>query len=88
MRIIELPRKIHALSLVVLSLCLTLSARGQMGGGADHGSVQLDLTYPTMRFFGSFSLYLDVQYFNGYGESLLGYNQRTDELRVGFALFR
>ena len=45
-------------------------------------------SYPTMRFFGSFSLYLDVQYFDGYGESLLAYNQRTDELRVGFALFR
>jgi phospholipase A1/A2 len=67
---------------------LQLSALGQMGTGANHGSVQLDLTYPTMRFFGSFSLYLDVQYFDGYGESLLGYNQRTDELRVGFALFR
>jgi phospholipase A1 len=67
---------------------LQLSAMGQMGTGANHGSVQLDLTYPTMRFFGSFSLYLDVQYFIGYGESLLGYNQRTDELRAGFALFR
>jgi phospholipase A1/A2 len=67
---------------------LQLSATGQMGTGADHGSVQLDLTYPTMRFFGSFSLYLDVHYFTGYGERLLGYNQRTDELRAGFALFR
>jgi phospholipase A1/A2 len=67
---------------------LQLSAIGQMGQDANRGSVQLDLTYPTMRFFGSFSLYLDVQYFNGYGETLLGYNQRTDELRVGFALFR
>jgi hypothetical protein len=67
---------------------LQLSALGQMGSGANYESVQLDLTYPTMRFFGSFSLYLDVQYFDGYGESLLGYNQRTDELRLGFALFR
>jgi phospholipase A1 len=67
---------------------LQLSALGQMGKNANRGSVQLDLTYPTMRFFGSFSLYLDVQYFNGYGESLLGYNQRSDELRIGFALFR
>jgi phospholipase A1/A2 len=67
---------------------LQLSVLGQVGSGANYGSVQLDLTYPTMRFFGSFSLYLDVQYFNGYGESLLDYNERTDELRVGFALFR
>ncbi len=67
---------------------LQLSVLGQMGKNANRGSVQLDLTYPTMRFFGSFSLYLDVQYFNGYAESLLDYNERTDELRVGFALFR
>jgi outer membrane phospholipase A len=67
---------------------LQLSALGRMGKDANHPSVQLDLTYPTMRFFGSFSLYLDVQYFTGYGESLLGYNQKSDELRVGFALFR
>ena len=67
---------------------LQLSALGQLGRNGNHGSVQLDLTYPTMRFFGSFSLYLDVQYFTGYGESLLGYNQKSDQLRVGLALFR
>lgn len=67
---------------------LELSALGRMGKDGNHQSVQLDLTYPTMRFFGSFSLYLDVQYFTGYGESLLGYNQKSDELRIGFALFR
>jgi outer membrane phospholipase A len=67
---------------------LQFAALGRIGKDGNRGSVQLDLTYPTMRFFGSFSLYLDVQYFNGYGESLLGYNQRSQELRVGFALFR
>ena len=67
---------------------LQLSALGRMGKDGNHQGLQLDLTYPTMRFFGSFSLYLDVQYFTGYGESLLGYNKKTDELRVGFALFR
>jgi outer membrane phospholipase A len=67
---------------------LQLSALGMMGRNVNRGSLQLDLTYPTMRFFGSFSLYLDVQYFTGYGESLLGYNKKSDELRVGFSLFR
>ncbi len=67
---------------------LQLSVLGRMGKDGNHGSLQLDLTYPTMRFFGSFSLYLDVQYFTGYGESLLAYNQKSDEVRVGFALFR
>ena len=67
---------------------LQLSVLGRMGKDGNHGSAQFDLTYPTMRFFGSFSLYLDLQYFNGYGESLLGYNEKTEVLRVGLALFR
>jgi hypothetical protein len=29
-----------------------------------------------------------MQYFTGYVESVLGYNKKSDELRVGFALFR
>jgi len=67
---------------------LQLAALGRMGQDGNHRSLQLDLTYPTMRFLGSFSLYLDVQYFYGYGESLLGYNQKSEALRIGFALFR
>jgi outer membrane phospholipase A len=67
---------------------LQLSALGRMGRDGNHGSLQLDLTYPTMRLFGSFSLYLDVQYFTGYGESLLGYNKKSDQFRAGFSLFR
>jgi outer membrane phospholipase A len=41
-----------------------------------------------MRMAGSFSLYLQAQYFTGYGESLLGYKQRSDIFRAGFALYR
>ncbi len=67
---------------------LQFSALGRMGQDGNHRSVQLDLTYPTMKFFGSFSLYLDVQYFYGYGETLLGYNQESEALRVGLMLFR
>jgi len=59
---------------VVFLLALASFARRQDG---NHESLQLDLTYPTMRLFGSFSLYLDVQYFTGYGESLLGYNKKS-----------
>ena len=67
---------------------LQLSALGQMGRDGNRGSMQLDLTYPTMQIFGSFSLYLDVQYFKGYGESLLGYNQKSEQIRAGLALYR
>jgi len=68
---------------------LQLSALGRMGNHYDHASGQFDLTYPLMQPpSGSFSIYLQVQYFIGYGESLLGYKERTDILRVGFSLYR
>lgn len=68
---------------------LQLSAIGRMGDHADKGSLQLDLTYPMMFLFSrSLTVYLDVQYFTGYGESLLLYNQRSTAFRVGFSLYR
>ena len=67
---------------------LQLSALGRMGKDANHGSVQLDLTYPMMKIFGSFSVYLDAQYFTGYGESLLEYNRRSEAFRMGFSIYR
>ncbi|MBK7998012.1 MAG: phospholipase A [Verrucomicrobia bacterium] len=66
-----------------------LSAIGRMGDDRNRGSVQLDLTYPMMKLLsGSFSFYLHAQYFNGYGESLLLYNERGDSWRLGFSLYR
>jgi phospholipase A1/A2 len=66
-----------------------LSAIGRLGKDGDHESIQLDFTYPLMGFFPkSFSLYLHVQYFTGFGESLLRYNQRDSALRGGFSLTR
>jgi phospholipase A1/A2 len=65
-----------------------LSAIGRMGDHADKGSVQLDLTYPMLRIWSSFSVYLDLQYFTGYGESLLLYDERSWAVRAGFSLYR
>jgi outer membrane phospholipase A len=66
-----------------------LSTIGRLGDDGEHGSIQLDLTYPLMRLLaGSFSVYLHAQYFNGYGESLLLYNEKGSSWRLGFALFR
>jgi len=67
---------------------LQLSALGRMGQDGNHTSAQFDLTYPLMKIFGNFSVYLDAQYFIGYGESLLRYNQRSDIVRAGFSLYR
>jgi len=67
---------------------LQLSALGRMGHEGNNSSAQFDLTYPMMKIVGSFSLYLQAQYFTGYGESLLRYNQRSDVFRIGFALYR
>lgn len=68
---------------------LQLAAVGRMGDDWDHQSLQLDLTYPMMRLLSSsFSVYLHAQYFTGYGESFLGYQERNDAFRVGFSIYR
>jgi Outer membrane phospholipase A len=67
---------------------LQLSAYGRMGNHTDRGSVQVDLTYPLRKFWGTFSTYFHVQYFNGFGESLLEYNERSTAWRAGFSLYR
>jgi len=66
-----------------------VSALGRLGDDGDHGSLQFDATYPMMRMLGgSFSWYLHAQYFTGYGESLLGYRERSSMFRVGISLYR
>ncbi len=68
---------------------LQVSALGRVGDRGEHGSLQLDATYPMMRFLhGSFSLYLHAQYFTGYGDSLLDYRERSSQFRVGISLYR
>lgn len=54
-----------------------------------YGSVDTQLTYPLAKLFGNaWGGYLLFGYFNGYGEDLLGYNQRRWIARVGFSLTR
>jgi len=60
-----------------------------VGDEWNRGSLQLDLTYPLMRFlWGNLPLYLHLQYFRGYGETLVRYNDRSSSFRAGFSLFR
>jgi phospholipase A1 len=68
---------------------LELSALARVGNDWDKGSIQLDLTFPLRSLlYKNFDLYLDAQYFYGYGESLLTYNQRTNAFRIGLGLVR
>ncbi len=68
---------------------LQASMLGRIGKTGRHPTGDFALSYPLMHPpHGSLSVYLMVQYFTGYGESLLAYNQRSSILRAGFALYR
>jgi outer membrane phospholipase A len=66
------------------SLLLTLIP----GRDFSRGSRQLDFSIPVRIASIDFGAYLLVQYFDGYGESLLAYTERSSALRIGFALVR
>lgn len=66
-----------------------LELRSNWRQGAEGASLQLDLTHPLgVLCFGSCNVYLHIQYFIGYGETLLNYNRKDTQLRIGFALYR
>ena len=66
----------------------SLSALGRMGSHFDRGSLQMDFNYPLRITYANFASFLLVQGFDGYGESLLGYKERTRTVRAGFSLVR
>jgi len=53
-------------------------------------SVQLDASFPLKNaIFGNLGGYLHLQYFNGYGESLIDYNERVrPQFRIGLMITR
>lgn len=68
---------------------LQLAAEGNIGNKFDRGDIQLDLTYPlTKLFHGNTDLSIDLQYFDGYGDTLIDYNHRRSIFRLGFNLLR
>jgi outer membrane phospholipase A len=65
---------------------LSITARAAQARGK--GSTQFDLTQPVNIPWINLNAYLHFQYFRGYGESLLNYNQRSSIWRAGFAFAR
>jgi len=66
----------------------SLMYTGIVGQHWSHLSNQLDLTVPVRTLLLDFETYLLVQYFNGYGESLLSYRDKSETIRAGFSLVR
>lgn len=67
-----------------VSLSLTLLP----GEHFEHGSRELDLSIPVHIPFFDFSTYVMVQYFDGYAEALIDYQQHTSQLRAGIEFVR
>lgn len=56
-------------------------------GDSARRTAQLDLAWPLKRTFLNMNGYLHLQYFNGYGDTLLGYNQRqSSQIGIGLSL--
>lgn len=55
----------------------------------NHGSIQLDASYPFRGLLRNLNGYLHLQYFNGHGESILDYDRKLpSQLRIGLIVVR
>lgn len=66
----------------------SLTVVGYCGRDFGHPTVQLDLAVPLHFALFDFKTFLLVQYFDGYGESLLDYQEHSRTVRAGMALVR
>lgn len=56
-------------------------------GKSGHSTTTLEAAWPLRRTFLNMNGYLHVQYFQGYGQTLLGYNEKNkSQVRIGLAL--
>ena len=68
---------------------LQLSTTFRPGAEWDTSALEMNPSDPLRRFTGgSVDMYVYAQYFTGYGESLIGYDERGDSFRIGLALVR
>ena len=55
--------------------------RDNLSFNANYGALQAEWSFPLLKWVGGY-----VQYFVGYGESLLDYNHRVNRIGIGFIL--
>ncbi len=59
------------------------------GTDTGKGSAQFDLSYPLRELLlGNLDVYLQMQYYTGYAETLLSYDESHDFFRIGLSMFR
>lgn len=66
----------------------SLSYMVRSGKDFDRITFELDLAIPVRVDFLDLAAYFHMQYFSGYGESILSYSEESDALRFGFSLVR
>ncbi len=68
---------------------ILLDATIRAGNSLNRGSLTLDASYPLRNLTDHWlNGYFYLQYFNGYGESFLRYQERSSTFRIGYGLFR
>jgi outer membrane phospholipase A len=65
-----------------------LSVSTWLGSESSKNSIQVDITQPVRIPLINLETYLQLQYFDGYGESLRTYNQKSTMWRLGIAFTR
>lgn len=65
-----------------------LAVSSRIGAHGNRGSIQVDLTQPVRIPLINLETYLQLQYFDGYGESLRTYDQKSSVWRLGLSFVR